>query len=926
MSISRSEIIVGPVSRPVSSAGPVSRPVSVEPVCQFTNDAQAFRTRDPSTGQETGPTSSETGQKTGPTFSETDQEPGPTSPRAPLCDHCGLPVPAGLIEPDAEPQFCCAGCRAVYAVIHECGLEQYYRVRQAQPASARASRISGRRFDEFDDPAFEALYVGQIENNLRTVELFLDGVHCGACTWLVERLPRVCPGVIESRLDSGRALVRLVWDPSRVRLSQAARALDSLGYSPHAAQHAKAREIHRRDERRMLVRIALAGAAAGNEMLLAFALYAGAASGMEPIYEQFFRWLSMLIGVTALVWPGASFFRGAWAAIRTRTTHLDLPIALALFAGGIAGAVNTILNRGEIYFDSLSMLVFLLLVGRWFQRRQQRQAADAVELLFSLTPSAARRVLNGELRDVPIEAVRAGDEIEIRAGETIPVDGVIESGESAVDQSLLTGEAQPLDRAPGDDVCAGTLNVSATLRVRARATGVDTRVGKLMALVERSAREAPPIVQFADRLAGRLTIAMLALAAFTLTAWLFIAPERAIDRATALLLVTCPCALGLATPLIITVAIGRAARRGILVKGGEAFETLARGGQMFLDKTGTLTEGRLRLIAWHTTPDFPREADDWLRLAVAALERHATHPIAKALVAGLAGDSQATESVREQVRNYRQRLGAGVEGLVDGRQVRAGSTAFIQSAGVRFDDWSAARVAEISARGNSPVVVACDDAVMAVAGLGDAVRSDTKRAIEALQSAGWRSGILSGDDARVVFHTGDLLGIDRTATRGAATPEIKLQVVQAARSSGPVVMVGDGVNDAAALSAASVGIAVHGGAEASLAAAHVYLSRPGLTPIVELVDTSRQVFRAIRRGLYISLTYNVLAAALAMTGVLTPLIAAILMPISSFTVLALALDSQTSDAAPTQPARYEGELVASAKSGACTPLVAGSAS
>jgi len=250
---------------------------------------------------------------------------------------------------------------------------------------------TGRRYAEFDDATFRDVWTREVEPGVRTAELYLEGVHCAACVWLIERLPRVARGVIESRLDLRRSLVRIVWDERGTTLSAVARALDSLGYPPHPARDSKSREARLREDRKFLVRIGVAAAAAGNVMLLAIALYGGAYSGVEAERGAFFRWVSLAFGMVSLAWPGSLFFRGAWAAIRTRTAHLDLPIALGLGAGAAAGAVNTVLGRGEIYFDSLTILIFLLLVGRWIQHRQQRWAADSLELLFSLTPRFARQ-------------------------------------------------------------------------------------------------------------------------------------------------------------------------------------------------------------------------------------------------------------------------------------------------------------------------------------------------------------------------------------------------------------------------------------------------------------------------------------------------------------------------------------------------------
>lgn len=797
-----------------------------------------------------------------------------------LCTHCGLPVPAGLIEAGATHQFCCSGCRTVHAVIASAGLENYYRLRARDEAAPRAAAHSGRRYEEFDDAVFERLYVRTLPDGCKSVELFLEGVHCNACVWLVERLPLVAPHVREARLDVRRALVRLVWDPARGSLSQASRALDSLGYPPHPARDAAARDLRRIEDRKLLVRIAVAGACAGNVMLFAFALYGGAFAGMETAFERFFRWGSAVLGLLSLAWPGSLFFRGAWAALRTRTAHLDLPIAIGLAAGGVAGAINTILDRGEIYFDSLTVLVFLLLVGRWIQRRQQRWATDAVELLFSLTPTAARRITGGAIQTVPIEAIAAGDLIEVRAGETVPVDGKVTLGTSALDEALLTGESLPRDVCVGARVCAGTINVAAPLRVRVEATGAGSRVGKLMELVERSAREPGRIVKMADRIAGHFTVAMLLLAAVTLGAWLWIDPAHALDHATALLIVTCPCALGLATPLTVTVAIGRAARRGILIKGGETLERLARPGTILLDKTGTLTQGRMALLEWW--------GDESLKSDAAAVERHSAHPIARAFV-----EAHGEPGARDEVADVSQSPGGGIAARVGARRIALGSVGFVRGRGIDLPAEAADAAERFSSRALTPVLIAADGAVAAVAGLGDPLRPDAADSVRALRARGWKVEILSGDHPQAVAAVGAALGIDAADCRGHVAPEEKLAVVRDKLQRGPVIMVGDGVNDAAALAAATVGIAVHGGAEASLSAAGIYLDRPGLAPIVEVLEGGQRTFRVIRRGLAASVFYNAVAGTLALTGVINPIIAAILMPLSSLTVLSNAFGGRT---------------------------------
>lgn len=801
-----------------------------------------------------------------------------------LCTHCSLPVPAGLVEPDAAAQFCCHGCRTVYELLHQCGLEQYYRLRAGE-GGTNERPAAERSYASLDDPAFLAAHARPLAGGLLTTELYVEGVHCAACVWLIERLPRVADGVIEARLDFRRALVQVTWDPQRIQLSQAAAALHALGYAAHPARDVQTRTLRRAEDRRMLIRVGVAGALAGNVMTLAFGLYGGAFHGIEAPAAALLRWTSMLLGLIALVWPGSLFFRGALAALRTRTATLDVPIALGLLVGGLAGATNTVLGRGEIYFDSLTMLVFLLLVGRWLQLRQQRWTADSLALLYSLTPSSARRVETDSagdrtIREVPVEALTAGDLLEVRAGETIPADGTVVSGDSALDQAWLTGESAAVPIGPGQLAYAGAINVAAPLQLRVTATGAATRAGRLMQLVEHAARSRPPSVRFADRIAGWFTLTVVGIALTTFAAWWWIAPARAADQAAALLIVACPCALGLATPLAFSAAIGRAARQGILIKSGDALEALAGRGRLLLDKTGTVTFGQLRLVTWHGAEDV------WPH--VAALESHASHPVARALVAALRTPETAPPHVQLEAATR-----SGVVGRLGNDTLLVGAPAFVQERGAHLSASLADALQAVVDAALTPVLVARNGIVVAVAGLGDALRPDTRSALQALHHLGWDAALLSGDHPRVVAAVGAQLGLPAAALRGGATPEDKLAVVQETRGAQPVVMIGDGVNDAAALSAATVGIAVHGGAEASLAAADVYLAHPGLTPIVALIEAARRTLHSIRWCFAASLAYNLIAIALAATGIITPIIAAILMPLSSLTVVGLVLGRST---------------------------------
>ncbi len=564
--------------------------------------------------------------------------------------------------------------------------------------------------------------------------LYLEGVHCSACVWLVERLPRLLPGVVEVRLDLPRSQALIVWDPGAVTLSAVARRLDSLGYAPHPCRGLEAQAVRRREDRAMLARIGVAGAAAGNVMAIAFALYGGMLDGMEPEFAALFRWASFLVALPAMVWGGGVFFKGAWTGLRAGALVMDLPISLGLLAGFLHGAVNTARGGGEVYFDSVTALIFLLLVGRYLQRRQQRAAADAAELIASLAPSRARLIEGGQAREVPLEALVPGVLVEVRAGDLVPADGVIVSGRSILDVSLLSGESRPVTVRPGERIHAGTLNLASRLEMRVEGAGEDTRVGRLMKLVEEHARRRAPIVQLADRISGHFVAVVLVLAAATLGLWLWLDPARAVDHAVAVLIVTCPCALGLATPLAMSAAIGQAARRGLLIKGADVLEKLTRPGHMWLDKTGTLTAGRATLVRW--------AGDESVKPLVAAAEAHSSHPLARAFVAALGEPAPATAVEITETH------GAGIEGRAEGRRVVVGSPAFVASRVEAIPSALSRAVEAFTAEWLTPVLIAVDGEVVAAAGFGDPLREDAAPALARVRALGWRPGRARGGDRR----------------------------------------------------------------------------------------------------------------------------------------------------------------------------------
>ena len=836
------------------------------------------------------------------------QRPSPNRKLSPVqatCAHCGLEVPARLIREGDEHQFCCSGCRSVYGLLNELGMDSYYQLLESQGAQGRPPTISGRGFEDFDALPFIERHGQDTASGGKRIKIYLEGVHCAACVWLVEELPRVVDGLRSVRLNLATAVAEVEWDPAEVRLSAVARALDQVGYTPHLRGELSLDEVRKHEDRTLLIRIGVASVSAMNIMFIQGALYAGEYQGMATNFVQFFRWITLGLATPVVLYSARPFFVAAWAGLRRRVPHMDLPISIAIIGAFAFSVASTVRGSGDVYFDSLTALVALLLGARYVQQRAQRAAMERTESLRGVAfVEYARRLDDDGLSvEVPVSALKAGDRVVVRSGELIPADGKVLDGHSSLDKAVLTGEPDPVATAPGDLVYAGATNLGARLVVDVQATGEETRVGALLALVDEAMSQRAPLVQLADRISRYFVVAVLVLAAAAgLLAYAQTPgdPGAILQRIIALLVVSCPCALGLATPVALTVSLTRAARAGIFIKNPDVIEQLGKVDTLLLDKTGTLTEGKATVQRWI--------GDESARELAFALEAESAHPVAQAFRRSLA------EPVRQArlVSAVTERAGLGISGSVDGQPVVVGNEAMLAAQQITLDQAFRDHARQLIDAGLSPVFIAVDGQTRGVCGIGDRLRDDALQTIASLKARGVRPCILSGDHPAVVARVAAALQIPVEDALGGLSPEDKRDHVQAlldgsrrgilprrsnrlastkrrdaasTQGAGKVAMVGDGVNDAAALALADVGVAVQGGAGASIVAADVVLTRPGLAPLLQLFSGSSRVVGVVRRNLLFSLAYNITGASLALFGFVGPLVAALLMPVSSLTVI-----------------------------------------
>ncbi len=833
-----------------------------------------------------------------------DAEVAPADTRASSrCFHCGLPLAASSLVGAAiegrHRDFCCTGCKSVCEAIFAAGLEGFYkRTPEGEilgPPPEPPKDLALYDIDEVQEEFVDAL------GETREINLLVEGIHCAACVWLIENSLQAMPGVEDARVNLTGRRLKLKWDSGRLKLSQALQRLGDIGYAAVPFDPDAAEGSLQRENRRLLYRMAFAGFAMMNLLWISIALYSGADQGE---FRGMFHWIGFAIATPTLLYSGYPFYRGAWSGLRSLHLGMDLPIAIGASITYLYSLYVTVTGSGEVYWDTVVNFLFVILVGRFLEAASKRQAVASTQRLLDLQPKVATVMRAGEEAIVPIRAVKPGETVLVRPGEKVPVDGKILDGESTIDESMLTGESDPVRKRGGDPVSAGTLNGPGALRVQVVGLLKDTALGRIIKLVEDAQSSKAPIQCLADRVVPWFVAVTLALATLTFLWWVRSDFETALMAATAVLIITCPCAFGLATPMAIAVASGLGARHGILVKNGAVLERLSTIDHIVFDKTGTLTEGRPAVTrvfpsgrANETDGQEPIvDSEDPPRLAredlgdreraqlamVGALERFSEHPVASAVLDLCRALKLAAGERR--VEEVKVRPGLGIAGRVDGESVVAGTAEWLRQNAIPHDPVLARRAREIERGGGSALHLAIGGMEVLLLGIEDRLRDDARGVVESLQAEGIRVTMLTGDRRGAAERIAELLG--GVEVIAEVLPEDKDRVVAGLqRDGGRVAMVGDGVNDAPALVRADVGIAMGSGTDVSIASADIVLMRGELEDVRQAAALSRRTLSTIRQNIGISITYNLIMVPLAMAALVTPLVAAVSMPLSSLAVI-----------------------------------------
>jgi Cu2+-exporting ATPase len=796
------------------------------------------------------------------------------------CFHCGLPIPdktdLHVIVEGVDQPMCCHGCQAVAEAIVASGRSQFYRFRTETSLTGRLLVPEFLRETEiYDSQQAQEQFIRSQDNELKEASLMFEGISCAACIWLIENTLAGIPGVDDVSLNytSQRALIR--WDDNHIKLSDILQRVARIGYRALPYNPELQQQRHQRLRQLQQRRLLVAGLFGMQVMMLSISLYVGSWSGIEPAYENYFRWLSLGLTLPVVFFSALPFFTSAWRDLKHFQITMDVPVTFAILIAFASSLVATYRGQGHIYFDSVVMFVFFLSTSRYFESIARQRCAATVEKLIQGLPMIATRIsMPGDHHQVvSASLLEVGDQVLIAAGETVPADGVVASGNSSTDESLLSGESLPLQRGPGDRLLGGSLNLSNPLRMTVTAIGADTVLSEIHRMIERAQSDKPALARLADRIAARFIILVLIIVCGSGLWWWMQGLDSWFEIALAVLIVSCPCALSLATPTALSAALGRMQAHGLLVKRGTALESLNRVTHVVFDKTGTLTVGDpiLHQTLVHTAAD----SDRCFKIA-ASLESNSEHPLAAALV-------RAADVVEKfPACDLINTAGAGISGVIENRRYYIGSVEYLKNNTAHTIPlvWQQ----RIDASVDTTVVLADEEKLLALYQFSDRLRCDATELVARLRQRGLVVSLMTGDRESVARQVAQLTHI--SDCRSGMTPAMKKDAVAELQAQGAsVLMVGDGINDAPVLACADVSIAMGGASALAKTSADIVLLSNHLGDIEVALCQAADAKRVIRQNLAWALTYNFAAIPAAAIGLVAPWMAAIGMSLSSLLVV-----------------------------------------
>jgi Cu2+-exporting ATPase len=800
------------------------------------------------------------------------------------CDHCLLEVPEhkAIVEERGARKhfFCCHGCRGVYRLIRDEGLDEFYE-RRGPPWTPGPSGEISLEHSAFTETVRDVEREGEID-------IILDGIRCASCIWLIEKILLRTDGVIYARVNYATHKARIRWNPDRTDITKVLSRITSLGYTPKPYLVKAHEEQFRKEQRDLLMRFGTAAFFTMQLMLYSVAMYAGYFQGIGIRTKMVFQVIALLLTTPVLFYSGMPFLRGSIRGLRNFSFTMDTLIATGAGSAYLY-SIYQIFAGGEVYFDTTAMIITLILLGRYIEAGAKGRSSEVITRLLSLSPKEARVVIQDSenreyVKTITVSSIKRGDCVQIQPGERIPVDGIVVRGRSEVDESMLTGESLPVAKKADSEVFCGTQNLHGSFVFQVKRTGMDTVLSQIVRTVEDAQARRAPVQVLADRVVGFFVPSVLILSILTGVAW-FVADRTmtvAVMNAISVLVIACPCALGLATPLAVLIGTTRGASRGVLMKGGDIIERARKIRMIILDKTGTVTEGRPVLKAWKGVGTTDTEA---LRLA-ASVERFSEHSIAKAIINAEGRGEYLT------VSDFAAPPGSGVKGETGGREFFIGNREFIETKGMckkldsAIDSELSSWIRKQGVSGTTVLYMSSDDKLAGIFLIADKAREEAGEAVRRLTEMGYDVMMVTGDERGTALSIARDIRLPEEAVLAQRLPNEKAEAIKEIQRKGnPVMMVGDGINDAPALVQSDVGVAMGRATDIALESSDMVLMRSDLGLIAEAIILSKKIYRTIQQNLFWAFIYNMVALPLAVLGLLHPIIAAGAMTLSSLSVV-----------------------------------------
>jgi len=769
--------------------------------------------------------------------------------------------------------MCCTGCKAVAEAIVNSGMESYYSFRETNSETAKELVPEFlQSLQAYDNPKIQKQFVHDSleQASQKEVSLILEGIVCSACIWLNEQYLSQLEGIIRVKINYSTHRAIVLWDNDVITLSEILEAISRIGYLAHPYDVAKQQQIFENQKKLLLKQLGFAALFGMQTMMFAIALYSGDFWGISDKYKILFEWLSLFLTLPVLFYSAQPFFKGALTDLTNKRAGMDVPVTLGISLAFISSVYNTYTQVGHVYFDSVCMFVFLLLGVRYIELAARKKSAESIEQLADLSPAMAHVILaDSSIKTIPIVELNIDDVVLVRAGEYVPADGLLASQEAELNEALLTGESKAVNKLKHQTVIAGSLNLGSAINIIVKKIGQDTVLSGILRLVEEAQHFKPKVALLADRVASKFVSVLIALVIIVGLYWFEQDPSQVVSIMIATLVVTCPCALSLATPAAISAALGKSTTLGVLVAKTNALEQLAKADVFVFDKTGTLTQGVLSI----EKTEYAEETDKKLCDSIAkTLELRSEHPIASAF--------SAINADLYSMLNIKQITGKGISGDYQEKHYYLGSFSWLEE--ITLDSFKPMD-SELKS-----VYLFSQEKLLATFYLNDPIKEDAKETIIQLKKKSIKTVLLSGDDAHTVQTVANELGIETFFAN--QLPAQKLKYLKSLQYKGlKVVMVGDGINDAPVLAAADVAMAMSSGTDLASASADFIVKSSLLQPIIDVLSLSKKMNAVIKQNFTWAIIYNLVAIPFAVTGLVQPWLAAIGMSISSLVVVVNAM-------------------------------------